>query len=196
MYKALALTLAVVVTLPLLNGCAAVAVGGAAAAGAVVANVRRASGIILQDQQIELDAMQILRDHPDIKGRSNMSVTSYNLRVLLTGEAESAELARRYASLVSQLPHVRSVYNEVTETARAGLWDESEDTYLTSKVKLALFNLDVDGFNPNMVKVVTSKEEVFLMGLVTPAEGRATVEEVRGLGGVKRVVEVFEYIEQ
>ena len=182
-------------TLPALNGCTAVVVGGAAATGVLVAHDRRTSGAIVNDQEIELNAYGLLNDHPDIKERSHISVTSYNMRVLLTGETESAELARRFASLVSQLAHVRSVYNEVSEDARAGLWDETEDTYLTSKVKLSLFNVEVDGFDPSFVKVVTSRGTVFLMGLVTTDEGRSAVEIVRGLSGVRRVVEVFEYIE-
>ena len=182
-------------TFPVLNGCTAVVVGGAAATGALVAHDRRTSGALVNDQEIELNAYKLLRDHPDISARSNVSITSYNMRVLLTGEAESEELGREFASLVSQLPHVRSVYNEVAEGARADLLDDTEDTYLTSKVKLALFNVEVEGFDPSFVKVVTSRGEVFLMGLVKPEEGRAVVDIVRSLSGVKRVVEVFEYIE-
>ena len=190
-----AILIGLLLTLPALNGCTAVVVGGAAATGALVAHDRRTSGAIVNDQEIELNAYGLLNDHADIKEHSHISVTSYNMRVLLTGETESAELARRFASLVSQLPHVRSVYNEVAEDARAGLWDQTEDTYLTSKVKLSLFNVEVDGFDPSFVKVVTSRGTVYLMGLVTTEEGRSAVEIVRGLSGVRRVVEVFEYIE-
>jgi osmotically-inducible protein OsmY len=180
---------------PLLGGCAAAVVGGAAASGALVAHDRRTSGIVLQDQQIELSAMQILRDNPDIKNRSDISITSYNLRVLLTGETESAEIARRFASQVAQLPHVSGVFNEVTEGARAGVWDETGDTYLTSKVKIALFDVEVEGFDPTAVKVVTARSTVYLMGLLSREEARQVVERVRRISGVEKVVEVFEYID-
>ena len=179
----------------LLNGCTAVVVGGAAATGALIAHDRRTSGAIVNDQEIELNAYRLLNDDPDLKARTHISITSYNMRVLLTGETESAELARGFASQVSQLPHVRGVYNEVAEDARADLWNETEDTYLTSKVKVALFNVGIEGFDPSLVKVVTSRGTVFLMGLVTPEEGRAVVDIVRELSGVTRVVEVFEYIQ-
>ena len=148
----------------------------------------------MQDQQIELSALTTLRDHRDIADHSRISITSYNMRVLLTGQAETDEAARRFAALVSELPHVRSVYNEIRVGASAGWWDESEDTYLTSKVKLALIDAGLKGFDPALIKVVTSQEEVFLMGLVTEAEGRAVVEKTRSVSGVQRVVEVFEYI--
>jgi osmotically-inducible protein OsmY len=44
------------------------------------------------------------------------------------------------------------------------------------------------------VKVVTEAGVVYLMGLVTPAEGDAAVEVARTTSGVSRVVKVFEYI--
>jgi len=50
-------------------------------------------------------------------------------------------------------------------------------------------------FSPNHVKVVTEAGSVFLMGLVTQAEGEAAVEIARSTSGVTRVVKVFEYIQ-
>jgi osmotically-inducible protein OsmY len=50
-------------------------------------------------------------------------------------------------------------------------------------------------FSPNHVKVVTEAGSVFLMGLVTQAEGDAAVEIARSTSGVTRVVKVFEYIQ-
>jgi osmotically-inducible protein OsmY len=57
-----------------------------------------------------------------------------------------------------------------------------------------LINVDVDGFDPTRVKVAASDGNIYLMGLVTPDEGVAVVEYVRGISGVKKVVEIFEYI--
>lgn len=194
MNRNLVLLLVLALTLPALSGCAAIVAGGVAA-GALVAHDRRTSGAVVEDQQIELSALSVLHNHPEIKERSHISITSYNMRVLLTGEAETEEIARQFANLISELPHVRSVYNEVAIEPRADLWDETEDTYLTSKVKVALINTDVEGFDPTMVKVVTARGDVFLMGLVTRTEGQAAIDQVRVLSGVQRVVEVFEYID-
>ena len=194
MNRNLVLLLLLALTLPALSGCAAIVAGGVAA-GALVAHDRRTSGAVVEDQQIELSALSVLHNHPEIKERSHISITSYNMRVLLTGEAETEEIARQFANLISELPHVRSVYNEVAIEPRADLWDETEDTYLTSKVKVALINTDVEGFDPTMVKVVTARGDVFLMGLVTRTEGQAAIDQVRVLSGVQRVVEVFEYID-
>jgi osmotically-inducible protein OsmY len=136
----------------------------------------------------------LLGDRPEINSRSNIHVTSYNQRVLLYGQTEDAALAVTFAQEVSKLPKVNAVYNEVIEGARTDAWDYSRDTALVTKIKTLLINVDVDGFDPTRVKVAASDGNIYLMGLVTPDEGVAVVEYVRGISGVKKVVEIFEYI--
>jgi osmotically-inducible protein OsmY len=178
----------------LLSGCTAVVVGGAAT-GAAVAHDRRSSGTVVDDQEIELRAVRLRMENDDITERSNISVTSYNLKVLLTGQAQSAEVSQRFANMVAQLPRVAHVYNEVEIGAESTWSDTASDAYLTSKVKLALFDVGLEGFDPLRVKVVTSKSTVYLMGLITPSEAAAVTEKVRFLSGVDRVVRLFEYIQ-
>lgn len=177
----------------LLSGCPAVIIGGAGA-GASVAHDRRTAGTYVEDQEIELRALRLLYDHPEIKDRSSISATSYNLTVLLTGQAASTDVAADYAKLVAQLPRVRQVHNEVAVGAESTLEEEANDTYLTSKVKYALLEVDAPDFDPTRVKVITSQATVYLMGLVTAAEADAAVDKVRRVSGVKRVVRVFEIV--
>ena len=176
-----------------LTGCAAVVVGGAAATAAV-AHDRRTTGTYVEDQEIEFKALKLLNDHPDIKERSNISITSYNLQALLTGQAASEDVGQRFADLVSRLPRVRKVFNEVAVGAESTWSDSADDMYLTSKVKLALFDVKLKGFDPTRVKVTTSLDTVYLMGLLTPQEADAVTDKVRYLSGVKRVVRLFEYL--
>jgi osmotically-inducible protein OsmY len=49
-------------------------------------------------------------------------------------------------------------------------------------------------FSPTHVKVLTEQGVVYLMGLVTPAQGDAAAEIARTTSGVNRVVKVFEYV--
>src|SRR5690606_5531019 len=70
-----------------LGACAPLVRGGAPLGTALVATDRRSSGAQLDDQSIELRAGNRLRDQ--VGGRANVSVTSYNRQVLLTGEANS-----------------------------------------------------------------------------------------------------------
>ncbi len=188
------LGLALILLAPLLGGCAAMVLGGAAA-GVAAAHDRRHYTAFFDDQDIKMSAMAALSQNREIKERANIGVTSYNRKVLLVGQAESQILAERAAELVSQLPKVERVINEVTVGPNTSLWRQTEDTYLTARAKAALANINMPGFDPLRVKVVTDDGVVYLLGLVTPEEGDAATEKVRFVPGVQRVVKLFEYLE-
>ncbi len=193
MLRIVAAAVGAVLTVSLLSGCPAVVVGGAGATASVVHD-RRTTGTYVEDQEIEIRAFQLLQDHPAIRDKSNISITSYNLAVLLTGQAAKAEVASEFANLVARLPRVKVVHNKVAVGAESTLSEDSSDAYVTSKVKLALFDVKVPGFDPTRVKVVTAQSVVYLMGLLTQAEQDGVVETVRRVAGVKRVVPVFETV--
>lgn len=177
----------------LLSGCTAVVIGGAAT-GATVAHDRRTTGTFIEDKEILIHAMRLRNADEDLKQRSNIQIDVYNMQVLLTGQAEDQELVARYSQQVAQVARVRKVINEV-EIGAEGTWsDATADSYLTSKVKLAIFDVGIEGFDPLRVKVTTSLGTVYLMGLLTPAEADAVTEKVRFISGVRRVVRLFEYI--
>jgi osmotically-inducible protein OsmY len=87
------------------------------------------------------------------------------------------------------------VVNEVSIGPSASIARESEDTLITSKVKFALTKIDRPDFDPTRVKVVTETGIVYLMGLLTPEEAEAVVSKARYVGGVEKVVKIFEYID-
>jgi len=192
--RALLIALVLSLTLPLLQGCPVVVVGGVAA-GASVAHERRDSRTVLEDEHTEHTAAQLVIDNPDINLHSRISATSYNHVVLLTGQAETQRISDRYAGLVAELPNVKKVINEVTIGPWASFSRESEDALITSRVKIALIEIDIPGFDATRVKVVTEEGVVFLMGLVSTAEADATAEKARYVPGVSKVIKIFEYIE-
>lgn len=179
---------------PLLNGCAPLILGGAAM-GAAAAYDRRGAKAFFEDEQIELTAMHALANEPAIQGRARISVTSYNYKVLLTGRARTDAVVAHAAGVVSQLPKVQKVINEVTVGPNLSMQREGEDVLITSRAKLALLNVNVPGFDATRVKVVTSNGVVYLLGLVSTEEGDAAAEQVRFVPGVSRVVKLFEYRE-
>ena len=179
--------------MPLLQGCGILIVGGVATGAAVIYD-RRDSETVLKDQQIEFQAMQLLSQNQDISNQSRIAVTSYNRTVLLTGQAKTRGAAERFADLVSRMPEVRRVVDEVTIGPLASLTRESEDVLVTSRVKLAINEVDYPGFDAMRVKVVTEAGVVYLMGLVSPNEADAAVEKARYVPGVKKVIKVFEYV--
>ena len=176
-----------------LSGCAAVVVG-AGTTGATVAHDRRTTGTYVEDKAILLKALQMRSQDETLQKNSNISIEVYNLQILLTGQALDADIVARFRDRLTQIERVRHVYNEVTVGAE-GTWSEAAaDTYLTSRVKVEMFSLGIQGFDPLRVKVTSSLGTVYLMGLVTPEEADAVVEKVRYISGVKRVVRLFEYI--
>ena len=178
----------------MLGGCGAVVIGGAVAT-ANVAHDRRTAGTLVEDQKILLEAIS-MRDADDaLKKQANVGIDVFNLQVLLTGQAENFEVVEAFRQRVAGIQRVRAVFNEVTVGAESTWSEATADAYLTARVKVALFNVKIDGFDPTRVTVTSSQGSVYLMGLLTPTEADAVTEEVRFVSGVKRVVKLFEYID-
>jgi osmotically-inducible protein OsmY len=178
----------------LLSGCGAVVVGGAAT-GAAIAYDRRDAETVLDDQKIEIQVLDVKDKNPELAGLTQISATSYNRLVLLTGQASSVDASRRFAALVARIPAVKRVINEVQIGPNVSLAQQSSDSYLTGKVKTALFGVKAEDFEASRIKVVSHDGAVYLMGLVTQREADIAVEEARTIGGVAKVVRVFEYIQ-
>jgi osmotically-inducible protein OsmY len=182
--------LAVIPCVTTLGGCVAAA-AGAAVGGVATAYDRRTTGTVVEDQAIELKAWQALRADEELNEQAHLNVTSFNTRVLLTGEAPTEELRARAADIVRGVDKVSHVYNEVTVAAPSSLMSRSSDTVLTSKVKAKLLaDANIDGVH---VKVVTENGVVYLMGLVTRADGELAARVASETGGVQKVVKLFQY---
>jgi osmotically-inducible protein OsmY len=177
----------------LMSGCGAIVVGGAVATAKVVHD-RRTTGTFVEDQGILLKAVQLRDEDTALNEQANVGIDVYNMQVLLTGQAQNMGVVDAFKRQVEGITNVRGVFNEVVVGAEATFSESTSDAYLTTKVKLALFNVDIDGFDPTRVKVTSSQGSVYLMGLLTPTEADAVTEKVRFVGGVKRVVKLFEYI--
>lgn len=193
--KQKATLLASVMLLLLLQGCASAVLVGGTATGGSVAHDRRSAGAALDDQIIELKILTQLQQDQELSRNTSVSATSYNYVVLLTGQAERAQYRDRFYRLAGAVPKVKKVIDEVQVGPGTSISESSQDAYLTSKVKLELFSIKIDGFDPSRVKVVTERGSVYLMGLLTAQEANAVVEKVRYVRGVKKVVKVFEYLQ-
>jgi osmotically-inducible protein OsmY len=72
----------------------------------------------------------------------------------------------------------------------------SSDSLITAKVKTSLFNIkELKEFDPTRVKVVTENGIVYLMGILTHTEADAVTDVARQVGGVQKIVKLFEYID-
>lgn len=178
-----------------LSGCVPLIIGGVAVGATVTMHDRREPDAILDDQRIELEAMGALIQNAAVRDRSQISVTSYNRTALLTGNADTSEIAEQANTLVSRVAKVKQVIDEVKVGPRLDLTRQTEDTYLTARVKTDLLGVKLPGFDPTRVKVVTSDAVVYLMGIVSPDEADAAATKASYVPGVQRVVKLFEYTE-
>ncbi len=181
---------------PLLNGCAAVAIGGAAATGVAMLHDRRSSGALIDDETIEIKALLKLREHSSLLEQTHINITSYNGIVLLSGEVPSEVIRQKIATIILAIPRVRHIYNELLLTVPSSFSTRSHDSWVTSKSKMVLFKVGgFPGFDPSRMKIITESGNIFLMGLVSHQEADISVELVRRIQGVQKVIKLFEYID-
>ena len=173
-----------------LSGCAGVLIGGAAT-GASVATDARTAGTMLDDETIELKAAKYLTDNKELFDKTHVNFTSYNNIVLVSGEAPTEALRDQVINMVRNIQKVRKVYDEITISAPSSMVSRSSDTLITGKVKTQLFSLK--DFPAGKIKVVTEKGVVYLLGLVSQKVADRATDVARKVGGVQRVVKLFEY---
>lgn len=172
-----------------LGGCAPL-VAGSVATGVMVAADRRTSGAQLEDEGIELRAVNRL--HEQFGDRAHINITSYNRRVLMTGEVPSADARQAAEATVSQIENVRSVVNELVVDKPSSLGQRSSDALVTTRVKASL--VDARDLSANAFKVVTERSTVYLMGRVTEREAKRVTDIARTVQGSQRVVKLMEII--
>ena len=174
-----------------LQGCFPLIAAGVGA-GALSVSDRRSAGAQIDDESIEFKISNRFREQFGT-AQYNVGVTSFNRRVLLTGEAANPEIKNKLTEIARSVPNVAGVTNEVSEQF---LGNKAGDALVTSNVKTRFLTNNEGRFSPNHIKVVTENSIVYLMGIVTQSEGDAAAEVARTSKGVHGVVKVFEYIDR
>ena len=173
-----------------LQGCAGVVVASGTTAGVMV-NDRRSSGTFIDDEVIELKIVDVLYKDEQINELTHLNATSYNGVVLLTGEIPNEEMRVKINQVIESVKGVRQLHDETSIAAPSSMMSRSGDSWITSKVKTAFLTDDTE--MGARTKVVTDKGVVYLMGIVSPQEADKLTEIARRVGGVQKVVKVFEY---
>jgi len=187
---------AVLITTILLNGCTAAVVGGAAATGVNIAHDRRTVGTYIDDEGIELKAGSAIRKEKELSSQIHINIISINGVVLLVGQAPTEALRQQAGSITQGIEKVRLVHNEMTVAAPNSMMTRSSDSLITTKVKSSLFGIKgQDDLDPSRVKVVTENGTVYLMGILYHAEADAVAAKASQVGGVQKVVKLFEYMD-
>ena len=179
-------------TLPLmLQGCMGPAIVSAGVGATMVHEDPRTAGTIFDDRVIVSKLSTRIRDK--YAKQVNITVTAYNNVVLLTGQAPSKEIKEDLALMVLETRPVRDFRDETAIRELATLTETAQDIALKGKVVAQLArNKDV-----RSIRINTTVElgVVYLMGLVTREEGETAGQVVASVGGVEKVVKIFEYVD-
>ena len=163
-------------------------------AGCAPKEQRRSAGTILDDQTTETRAIDALFSRDEFDNDDHIKLEVHNATLLLAGETKSEANKSLATELTSQLRGVSRVVNELEVMPAGTASDRLNNTYITAKVNSVLAAKNpVAGFDSTRIKVLTARNIVYLMGTVTRAEGDAVTEVVRNVGGVQKVVKVFDY---
>lgn len=182
---------ALLASLVSLSACAPLIVGSAVVTG-VMATDRRTTGTQVEDESIEIKVASAVRK--EMGDRIHLNVTSYNRQVLLSGEVRTVADKERAEKLAQSQENVTSVVNDLAVMPVSSLTQRSKDTVITGQVKAAF--VDAKDMQVNAIKVVTERGIVYLMGRVTSREAKRATDIARSIGGVTKVVRVFEEISE
>lgn len=188
--RILATTVAATLLAGALSACAPLLIGGAAVGTVLMASDRRSSGAQIDDEAIELRGAARLREA--FGDSAHINLNSYNRQVLLTGEVPSEAARAQAEQIVARVDNVRGVANELAVMTPTTLPQRSGDVLITGKVRASY--VDAADLQATAFKVVTERGVVYLMGRVTQREGDRATQIARQVGGVQKVVRMFELV--
>ena len=175
-----------------LSGCFGLAVTGAAIGTAAVLD-RRSIGAQTEDETIELRGARVLNETVNKDPMVSVGITSFNRRVLLTGQVDSEETRQVAEEVVrSRVPNIKDIYNEIEIKPVEDFAASTRDSSLTARVKAGFVR--ERNLTASAIKVVTERNVVYLMGVVTREEGQRAAIVASQVSGVSKVVTLVEYV--
>ena len=117
---------------------------------------------------------------------SRMSVDSFNSEVLLTGEVPTEAIKAEIEKVVSSMPDVRHVYNELNVSASKGYSATVHDGYITSKLMAKV--AASDGVKASQIKAITNDGVVYIMGRMTPTQQSHLIDIANNTVGITELV--------
>ena len=172
-----------------LSACAVVAIGGVTAGATILAD-RRTPAVQAIDKGIELQAENALAKR--FGDSAHINVTSFNQKVLLTGEVKDADIKGEAGAYVKAMKNARSVFNELVIGPNSTLSSRANDSYLESLIKTQM--IFTDKIPSNSMAIVAEGGSVYLMGILTQNEADMAKKVASNVNGVKDVYAYFDII--
>jgi osmotically-inducible protein OsmY len=170
----------------MLSGCIPIILGGAAAGGGYVAGQERGVVTTAKDTGIKATIKdKFFRYSSDMSDQ--IDTTVWEGEVLLTGAVSNPEWRDEASRLAWQAEGVKAVHNEIEVRAANSLWDDTKDSWITTRLRSGI-TLDSKIRSLNYT-VETVNGVVYLMGAArTQGEADLVTDYARNIPNVRRVV--------
>lgn len=177
-----------------LSACVPVALvaAGATAGGAMVYD-KRSMKTMAEDRDIVSTALKEINNDQQLREQTHIDIAAFNGLMLMAGQAPTEELRNQAYQIASSTPRVKRVYNEITIAPPTSTTIQTQDSWITTKVKSMM--LAEKGLHSSQIKVITEDSVVYLMGIVTHKQADLAATVASKASGVKKVVRIFEYEE-
>lgn len=189
--KKLLAPLLLALSISMLPACVPAAFMAGTAAGGAIIYDKRSVPTMVQDRDMANEALKRIMNDPDLNNHARIAIASFDQVLLMVGQAPTEQLRDRAYQLVSSVPKVKRIYNEVTIGPPISTKQQATDSWLTTKAKSAM--LAERGLKSSQIKVVTENNIVYLMGIVTRKQADLAATAASHVTGVAQVVKVFEY---
>ena len=183
----------VLVTLLITSSCTAILVRTTGEQGIQEDPSERTAGAVIEDQAIETKIIVNMKSQDSAFKQTHFDVISHNGVVLLIGQVESEQLKILATEIASQAStKIKRIHNELEVTEKSSFMDRSSDVWIATKVRTLM--LTDNQVPSSQVRVIAENGAVYLMGLISQADGDNAANVARNVSGVTKVVKVFEYI--
>ena len=174
-----------------LSACGIFAVGGVVAGASIMAD-RRTPGVQAIDKGIELEANAALSKK--FGDNAHINVSSFNQKVLLTGEAKDSNVKTEAGDYVKAMKNARSVFNELMIGPNSSYTTRANDAYLESKIKTQM--IFTEKLPSNSMSIIAEGSSIYLMGILTQNEADLAKKIASNTNGVKDVYVYFDVISE
>ncbi len=139
------------------------------------------------DKGIEKTAkVNILRKFPELRNDARIEVDSFNGTVLLTGEVPNEESKQKVQYLLSQMPDIKNLFNELKVSRRHSMSYKMQDGYITSQLMSKI--VAHPRLRLSHVKIVTEMGVVYVIGRLGQQEQQEIIRLANNTAAVLEVV--------
>lgn len=177
----------------MITGCTSILVATTDENGIQEDPGERTTGTIVEDETIETKVTVNMKSMEPAFRDAHFNVISHNGVVLLVGQVQSDALKSRAGQIAADASaQIRRVHNELEVAGKTTMLSRTNDSWLSTKVRTQMAsNKEVPS---GRIRVITENGTVYLMGMVSQAQGDRAAVLARNITGVTKVVKVFEYI--